>query len=158
MILINPQDNGNFVLYDKENGKNRALWCTRTDGGQKPHENYQGRGDLIDVVSHRILQGGGIGNGQMLRSGNGKYTLRMQIDGNLVVYAGSTLIWESGTGNKGCQPFQLKMQWDNNLCIYDGTGERTWAALSYEQVLINANRYAMIKPREKCRALIYDVS
>ena len=99
-----------------------------------------------------------IENGQMLRSSNGKFTLCMQEDGNLVVYRDSSPIWASRTHNKGCKPFRLEMQKDNNLCIYDGTGERTWAALSYEQVLQNANRYAMIKPREKCRALIYDVS
>ena len=67
-------------------------------------------------------------NGQMLRSGNGRFTLCMQKDGNLVVYSGSTPIWASRTDSKGCQPFRLVMQEDSNLCIYDGTGRCTWAS------------------------------
>ena len=54
MILIHPQDDGNFVLYDG-NGKDRALWCTRTDGGQKAPEHYQGRGHkLVRYTSERV--------------------------------------------------------------------------------------------------------
>ena len=75
-----------------------------------------------------LVPGDVIGNGQMLKSGNGRFILHMQKDGNLVVYAGSTPIWASRTNNKGCQPFRLEMQKDNNLCIYDGTGQCTWAS------------------------------
>ena len=67
-------------------------------------------------------------NGQKLTSNNGRFTLHMKTDGNLVVYSGGTPIWASRTNNKGCQPFRLVMQGDNNLCVYDGTGICTWAS------------------------------
>ena len=67
-------------------------------------------------------------HGQWLRSGNGRFTLCMQPDGNLVVYSGGNPIWASRTEHKGCQPFRLVMQEDSNLCIYDGTGRCTWAS------------------------------
>ena len=80
---------------------------------------------LIDVRSC-LKPGDVIENGQMLRSSNGKFTLCMQRDGNLVVYKGSTPLWVSGTHNSGCEPFRLEMKKDNNLCIYDKNGKCTW--------------------------------
>ena len=81
-----------------------------------------------------LTSGDVLGMGQELKSSNGKYTLRMQEDGNLVVYqqlhanCGNNIpIWESRTNNKGVEPFRLEMQSDNNLCIY-GKGKRTWAS------------------------------
>ena len=133
IIRINPQDDGNFVLYDG-NGKNRALWCTRTEGGRKAPEHYNGKGhklsDPLPVTNH-LIPGGMIGNGQLLKSSNGRFMMRMQKDGNLVVYSGSNPIWASRTENKGCQPFRLEMQHDSNLCIYDGTGRCTWASQTH---------------------------
>ena len=133
IIRINPQDDGNFVLYDG-NGKNRALWCTRTEGGRNAPEHYHGKGhnlsDPVPVTSY-LKPGGKIENGQRLKSDNGRFKMRMQNDGNLVVYAGSTPIWASRTQHKGCQPFRLEMQHDSNLCIYDGTGRCTWASQTH---------------------------
>ena len=67
-------------------------------------------------------------NDLKLMSPNGRFTLCMQKDGNLVVYSGSSPIWSSRTNGKGCQPFRLVMQEDNNLCIYDGSGHCTWSS------------------------------
>ena len=68
----------------------------------------------------------------MLKSMNGKFILRMQMDGNLVVKENNTNIKtktrDSKTQDKGCPPFSLKMQMDNKLCIYDGNGTRIWAS------------------------------
>ena len=70
----------------------------------------------------------------LLKSSNGKYTLRMQKDGDLVVYQqqlkGEDIpIWASRTDNtEGQQPFRLEMQWDNDLCIYDGEHKLIWAS------------------------------
>ena len=83
----------------------------------------------MDAQRNNSLNSGNkLGNGLMLKSSNGRFTLRMQEDGNLVVYSGGTPIWASRTEGKGCQPFRLAMQEDNNLCIYDGTGRCTWAS------------------------------
>ena len=38
------QDDGNFVVYDEDEA---AVWCTRTDGGCKADEEYQGCGYKI---------------------------------------------------------------------------------------------------------------
>ena len=75
-----------------------------------------------------LLSGDVLENGRMLRSINGKFTLHMQMDGNLVVKEGNTPIRDSKTKNRGHQPFKLKMQEDNNLCIYDWTDTCTWAS------------------------------
>ena len=118
-------------MYDG-NGKTNALWCTRTDGGQQAPEHYHGKGhkleQKLEQPKNSLKCGDVLKNGQMLRSGNGRFTLCMQEDGNLVVYSGSTPIWASRTDSKGCQPFRLVMQEDSNLCIYDGTGHCTWAS------------------------------
>ena len=78
-----------------------------------------------------LISGGVLGDGQELKSDNGKYTLRMNRDGNLVVYLKGNpdhLIWASRTDNKGSHPHHLKLEMDNNLCIYDGKGKCTWAS------------------------------
>ena len=72
-------------------------------------------------------------NGQKLTSGNGKFTLCMQSDANLVLYSGGTPIWSSRTHGKGLPPYRLVMKEDGNLCIYDGSevlgyGRCTWAS------------------------------
>ena len=38
------QDDGNFVVYDDWG---RALWCTRTDRGQRAPDEYQGKGHRL---------------------------------------------------------------------------------------------------------------
>jgi len=66
-----------------------------------------------------------------LRSKNGRFTLHMQGDGNLVVYTksqnGFKPKWASNTSGKGNRPFKVVMQSDGNLVIYDRGGIPTWA-------------------------------
>jgi hypothetical protein len=62
--------------------------------------------------------------------GNGPYRLKMQIDGNLVIYdRNGKPTWASNTGGKGKGPFRIVMQDDYNLVIYGSTGP-TWASRS----------------------------
>jgi hypothetical protein len=57
--------------------------------------------------------------GAVKRSENGAYELRMQTDGNLVLYRQGTPVWSPNTwGNPGAYTV---MQTDGNLVIYKGT-------------------------------------
>jgi hypothetical protein len=55
-------------------------------------------------------------DGQSLVSSNGRFSLDMQGDGNLVLYGAGLVLWDSGTG--GDVPDQAVMQSDGNLVIY----------------------------------------
>jgi hypothetical protein len=55
--------------------------------------------------------------GQELRSNDGRFVLAYQGDGNLVLYYGSSALWNSGTA--GTLPKQAVMQGDGNLVVYD---------------------------------------
>lgn len=62
---------------------------------------------------------------QRLVSGDGRYVLVMQGDGNLVEYAPNNVpIWASGTGTANSR---LVMQGDGNLVIYTPAGTPVWA-------------------------------
>jgi hypothetical protein len=57
--------------------------------------------------------------GDSVRSSNGAYVLHQQEDGNLVLYRGTTPLWDSKTGkNPGAR---LEVQDDGNVAIYDGS-------------------------------------
>lgn len=65
--------------------------------------------------------------------GEGPWHLRMQADGNLVVYdSGDEATWASDTNGKGEAPYKLKMQDDGNLVIYDSQKEVIWASNTNE--------------------------
>lgn len=57
--------------------------------------------------------------------------LVMQTDGNLVLYNGSSAVWQSGTGGQGDTTSRLEMQNDGNLVLYvkrlDGSQVAKWA-------------------------------
>ena len=60
-----------------------------------------------------------------IQSTDGRFDLKMQNDGNLVLYHGSTALWDSGTwGNPGAF---LSMQNDGNLVIYTTNGTPIWS-------------------------------
>jgi hypothetical protein len=55
-------------------------------------------------------------NERSLHSRDGRWHLKMQQDGNLVLYDRSnTAIWHTHTFGKGQAPFRLDMQSDGNL-------------------------------------------
>ena len=63
--------------------------------------------------------------GQEIHSGDGRFTLAYQGDGNLVLYqSGVGPIWASGTG--GTSAGRAIMQADGNFVIYDGVGTPVW--------------------------------
>ena len=104
------------IVFQKHGGSNQR-W-------------YFDHANVDKTYKYSLTSGGVLGDGQELKSINGEYTLRMQEDGNLVVYLNSNpvlLIWESRTDNVGSHPHRLELQQDNNLCIY-GRGKCTWSS------------------------------
>jgi hypothetical protein len=77
---------------------------------------YQRRGWLGDWQPYWDSQTSGRGS---------NCTLAMQTDGNLVIYNGTTPVWDSRTwGHPGAH---LAAQWDGNMVIYTSNGAALWA-------------------------------
>lgn len=76
--------------------------------------------------------------GQSLYSENGKYSLWMQTDGNVVLYYGhdpddpnfapNDAHWATHTGPGQFTPSGLIMQTDGNLVLYDTSNQARWAS------------------------------
>lgn len=77
------------------------------------------------ATGDRLSAGQQLAAGQQLTSPNGKYTLVMQTDGNIVVYAsGSRVLWQSATnGRPGAR---LVLQGDGNLVAYGADNKAVW--------------------------------
>jgi LysM repeat protein len=70
-----------------------------------------------------LRAGESLGIDQKLTSSNGKYTLIMQADGNLVLYAESnTPVWATSTQDSGA--VRASLQDDGNLVLYTKEEER----------------------------------
>lgn len=105
------QDDGNLVLKDTA-GMN--LWTSGTIG-------YNGN-------THRATYGLNSGQvilpGEFIRSGNWKYHLILQGDGNLVLYPPSgPALWSSATNSATL----LGMQGDGNLVLYNANKVAVWS-------------------------------
>ena len=57
---------------------------------------------------------------------DGRFTLVLGGDGNLVLYEGSTALWSSGTAGKASA--RAIMQGDGNFVIYDSSGGALWSS------------------------------
>jgi hypothetical protein len=57
---------------------------------------------------------------------DGRFTLVLGGDGNLVLYEGSTALWSSGTAGKASA--KAIMQGDGNFVIYDTSGSPLWSS------------------------------
>ena len=69
-----------------------------------------------------LYGGDGLRHGQQLRSNNGRYTLVMQHDGNLVLYEpGGNAVLDTGTWSlpPPRKPVRAEMQHDGNFVLYD---------------------------------------
>ncbi|MGX5654283.1 S8 family serine peptidase [Geodermatophilus nigrescens] len=76
-------------------------------------------------VRDQLAAGSSLVAGQGLVSPNGRYSLELQADGNLVVYApGRRALWHARTwGNPGAR---LVFQADANLVLYSSSGRALW--------------------------------
>lgn len=68
----------------------------------------------------------GLYRGQSLTSCDGRFTLSMQDDGNLVLYQSGTPLWASGT--VGEPSAEMLMQADGSVVIYSSSAAPLWAS------------------------------
>jgi LysM domain len=67
-------------------------------------------------VTDRLAEGEKLGRGESLTSRNGAYTLTLQEDGNLVLVAGGSAVWTTGTNGQDSE--RLEVQKDGNCVLY----------------------------------------
>ena len=112
------QDDCNAVLYDANHA---PRWSTGTyDCMATPPPNPSCGG---------LPSGGVLGTDQTMPSCDGRFRLTMQLDGNLVLYQGSTPIWASNTYGSGGGN-RAVMQQDGNFVVYTSDGRAVWASSS----------------------------
>jgi hypothetical protein len=68
--------------------------------------------------------GGELVQGGFVTSHDGRFTLSMQTDGNLVLYFETQALWESGTTTG----MTARMQSDGNLAVYDRSNTSLWGS------------------------------
>jgi hypothetical protein len=68
--------------------------------------------------------GQGLGQEQSVWSCDGRFQLKFQSDGNLVLYKGSSALWDSNTNGDGGD--RVIMQEDGNLVVYKSNGDPVW--------------------------------
>ena len=99
-------DDGNFVINDAAGS---PLWATDTVVPPQPPP--PARGD-------RLQPGEGLIFGGTLVSGDGRFTVILQADGNLVLYApGTRPLWASNTADPTV--WDAVMEGDGNLVVYN---------------------------------------
>ena len=75
-------------------------------------------GDTLNV-------GDSLSQGQSLTSANGKYSLTLQKDGNLVLVDGGQPVWSSKTDGKKAE--RATVQDDGNFVLYNKKNEGVWS-------------------------------
>src|SRR5581483_5427267 len=69
--------------------------------------------------------GHGLGPGGSVKSCDGRFSLVMQTDGNLVLYQGSRALWATGTNGQG---YIAIMQGDGNFVEYAADGRALFSS------------------------------
>lgn len=106
------QDDGHLVTY---NSWGRALWWSGVTVSGTP--TYLG--------SSWLGVGSQMYENQYIKSYDGRYSLLMQPDGNLVVYGpGHHALWHSKTYGK--PGLRLAIQYDGNLVLYNQNNQPVW--------------------------------
>ncbi|MBG6135405.1 LysM peptidoglycan-binding domain-containing protein [Longispora fulva] len=72
-----------------------------------------------------LKSGDSLGVEQKLTSNNGKHALRLQGDGNLVLYTDADVAWSSGTEGKNA--VRAELQGDGNFVLYTSDNTAVWA-------------------------------
>jgi hypothetical protein len=147
IVALQMQGDGNLTIVDYTSGPGVVKWATNTAGYPGARFQLQDDGNLVLLsASGQILwalnrphpptacgaltAGQGLTQGKSLVSCDGRFTLTMQGDGNLVLsQAGVGPIWSTGTTSGPI--VALQMQGDGNLVIVDytsGTGVPKWSS------------------------------
>jgi hypothetical protein len=149
------QDDGNLIIYDTTTGA--ALWTSNT---------FQSWG------RNRLLPNQQLNINDSITSMNGRVTLIMQRDGNLVIYrVGDGALWSTNTWGKPVT--HTIMQADGNLVCYDDAGTAYWSSNTWGtnaayaeleedgtlnvsdhngQVLWSSNPGSLLNPGPPCQA------
>ncbi|GIG56352.1 putative mannose-specific lectin precursor [Longispora fulva] len=91
------------------------------DARTLPRDRYIGERDQMDTLK----SGDSLGVEQKLTSNNGKHALRLQGDGNLVLYTDADVAWSSGTEGKNA--VRAELQGDGNFVLYTSDNTAVWA-------------------------------
>ncbi len=110
--LMSP--NGLYSLALKSKGVLRLNSITKTNGG----------------TQFKQIWSSDDGKGRS----KGGHTLKMQPDGNLVIYnIYGQGVWSTGTFGKGNGPYKVTMQDDGNVVLYDSTNMVLWSTGTFGQ-------------------------
>lgn len=141
--LVNQGGDGNMVLYKADN---TAVWASQTFyPGQSSKAVLQADGNLViytnniatwstgtvtydqsGLANTSIINGQSLLPGQSLYTANRFYELRLQEDGNLVLYSPNRAIWASGTNGRKID--KLVVQGDGNVVLYDASWKPIWSS------------------------------
>lgn len=128
------QLDGNFCLYTPSG---KPTWSSQTHKGIKPRNTIKEDGILRPRES--------------LTSENGRFELKHQDDGNVVMYDGSRATWATDTNGK--KTTGLVMQLDNNMVLYDSGGpvwaSGTWKSGGEEAILQDDGNFVIYTPGGK---------
>jgi hypothetical protein len=107
------QDDGKVVIY-----RSGAVWASNTMV-------YPGATEWFDpAVRDRLGEGEELLRGESMQSTNGIFSLRMQEDGNLVLYWYGYALWATNTD--GIAVRTAVMQGDSNLVLYGYDNRPVW--------------------------------
>jgi hypothetical protein len=128
------QSDGNLVVYRRDG---RPVWDSRTWGIAPAQLVMRNDGDLVLYrtdgrrawstgrdTPDRLRAPQYLSAGQAIASPNGRYRATTQADGNLVVHAGTRVVWASNRYGSGVR---LRMQPDGNLVSYASDGRAIWS-------------------------------
>jgi hypothetical protein len=140
---LDMQGDGNLVLYVL-NGPStpRTVWQSGTAGDTGDRAVLEGNGNLV------LIDAAGQTLWSTNKTASGCTNLKLQDDGNLVLYTAASAYWATGTVNHGMAPgdrlmpgeaifapgeqYELSMQIDGNLVLY-GPGGAAWSSGTSKQ-------------------------
>jgi GH25 family lysozyme M1 (1,4-beta-N-acetylmuramidase) len=121
---------------------NWTMWQYSDGGGSLDHDVFNGTLSQLNALSGApsgpptakpksptgcdvIEPGEGLAAGESFKSCDGRLSLKMQTDGNLVLYLGPMALWVTGTG--GTDGYAAVMQSDGNFVLYGSHSDALWA-------------------------------
>ncbi|KZX22137.1 hypothetical protein [Rathayibacter tanaceti] len=104
------QEDGNLVVY-RENGT--PAWASSVNGR------------IAEPPIDTLFAGQTLRANRQLTSENGRFTARMQDDGNLVGYGPQGVVWNTGIRGAGNR---LVLQEDGNAVVYGADGSVRWSS------------------------------